>query len=91
LVRSSQDQNTVVQVQDVHFFYDNGKPVNIVLTLRNYKTIKHNRPITISLSANTQQLQFCPVTAMHKYLSILKHNLVPYSSLSKVHQLPISL
>lgn len=72
LVRSRQDQNTVVQVQDVKIFYDNGKPVNLVLTLRHYKTIKHNRPITISLAANTQQPQFCPVTAMHKYLSIFK-------------------
>ena len=72
LVRSSQNRNKVVQLQDVQILYDNGKPVNLVLTLRHYKTIKHNRPITISLSANTQQPDFCPMTAMHKYLSIFK-------------------
>lgn len=60
MVRSGQDRNKVVQVQDVQILYDNGKPVNLVLTLRHYKTIKHNRPITISLSANTQQPHFCP-------------------------------
>ena len=72
LVRSSQDRNKVIQVQDVQILYDNGNPVNFVLTLRHCKTIKHNRPITISLSANTQQQHFCPVTVMHKYLSIFK-------------------
>jgi hypothetical protein len=72
LVRYSQDRNNVVQLQDVQILYDNGKPVNLVLTLRHYKTIKHNQPITISLSANTQQPHFCPMTAMHKYLSIFK-------------------
>jgi hypothetical protein len=60
LVRYSQDRNNVVQLQDVQILYDNGKPVNLVLTLRHYKTIKHNQPITISLSANTQQPHFCP-------------------------------
>ena len=91
LVRSSQDRNKVVQVQGVQILYENGKPVNLVLTLRHSKTITHNQPITISLSSNTQQPQFCPVTALHNYVSILSHSLATYSSLFRVHLLPTNL
>ena len=61
----------------MQIIYDKGKPVNLVLTLRHYKTIKHNQPVTISLSTNIQQPHFCPVTAMHNYLSIFRHQSGP--------------
>lgn len=74
LIRSSKDIHRVIQFQDTYFFdYDScGFPKNLTITLRHFKNIKNNQPVTITLITNAQEPNLCPVQAMHTYVQMFK-------------------
>jgi hypothetical protein len=68
LVRSPKEAGSVIQKQDVSFTYCNRRPQSITLVIRHYKSIKNNQPVTITIEANHNNLQLCPVRAVHSHL-----------------------
>lgn len=68
LVRSPKEAGSVIQKQDVTFTYCNRRPQSLTLVIRHYKNIKNNQPVTITIEANHNNSQLCPVTAVHSHL-----------------------
>jgi hypothetical protein len=68
LVRSPKEAGSVIQKQDVSFTYCNRRPQSITMVIRHYKSIKNNQPVTITIEANHNNLQLCPVRAVHSHL-----------------------
>jgi hypothetical protein len=56
------------QKQDVSFTYCNRRSQSLTLAIRHYKNIKNNQPVTIMIEANHNNLQLCPVRAVHSHL-----------------------
>ena len=65
LVRSPKEAGSVIQKQDVTFTYCNRRPQSLTLVIRHYK---NNQPVTITIEANHNNSQLCPVTAVHSHL-----------------------
>lgn len=77
LTRSPHDCGKVLQVQDILISIKNEKPYNLTLTLRSFKNIKHNQPVTLSLEPNHIQPSLCPVQALVTYRQYYRHNSGP--------------
>lgn len=77
LTRSPHDRSKVLQVQDIKISIKDGKPYDLTLTLRSFKNIKHNLPVTLSLEPNHMQPSLCPVQALITYRQYYRHNSGP--------------
>lgn len=77
LVRSPKEAGSVIQKQDVTFTYCNRRPQSLTLVIRHYKNIKNNQPVTITIEANHNNSQLCPVTSTKpqpcRWPSVSKH------------------
>lgn len=67
LVRDPDSKCKVLQKSDVLIYYDKGCPSSANITLRHYKNMKNNQPITISISSQDIS-DLCPVLALHIYI-----------------------
>ena len=77
LTRSPHDCCKVLQVHDIQISIKNGKPYNLTLTLRSFKNIKHNQPVTLSLESNCMQPSLCLVLALITFRHYYMHNSGP--------------
>ena len=68
LIHSPKEAGSVIQKQDVSFTYCNRRPQSLTLVIRHYRNIKNNQSITITIEANHNNSQLCPVTAVHSHL-----------------------
>lgn len=74
LIRVKSDTDRVLQKHDVKINKSNGILQSATITLRSYKNMKHNKPVTISLSANLDNQMVCPAKALELYLAHFSHS-----------------
>lgn len=82
VVKSKNDISRVLQFSDINVGYENKVPINMTVTIKNYKH-SNLQPKTISVDRNANNV-LCPVTAMLNYLKVVKHQSGP------LFQLPVS-
>ena len=82
VVKSKNDISRVLQFSDINMGYKNKVPINMTVTIKNYKH-SNLQPKSISVDRNANNV-LCPVTAMLNYLKVVKHQSGP------LFQLPVS-
>ena len=77
LIRSPSDSSKVIQFEDVSISYVGKTPRSLTLMMHHYKHKKGTNPISITLDANEQNPQLCPVLALQNYIELFKPNKGP--------------
>ena len=77
LTRSPTDSQKVLQVQDTYLTFSGNTPVNLTITLRSFKNMKLNQPVTICIDTNLRDPNMCPVAAFINYRNHFKHTTGP--------------
>lgn len=72
------DSQKVLQVQDTCLAFS-GTPVNLTITLRSFKNMKLNQPVTICIDTNLRDPNMCPVAAFMNYRNHFIYNRATFS------------